>query len=199
MKLIGILGGIASGKSLVSEQLRQLGAAVLDADRAGHDVLRLAEVKQAARQRWGASIFAADGQIDRKALAALVFRPDTTGQAELEFLEQLTHPLIRQRLKAQLNDFDSQGVGVAVLDAPVMLKAGWDQLCDLLLFIDSPREVRLDRAKKRGWTEAEFDARESRQETVEHKRQLADFVVDNSATLEYTRQQIEQFWNTMIG
>ncbi len=199
MKLIGILGGIASGKSLVSEQLRQLGAAVLDADQAGHQVLRLPEVKQAARARWGASIVAADGEIDRKALAAIVFGPTEQAQAELEFLERLTHPLIRQRLIEQLNLFEAQGVKVAVLDAPVMLKAGWHELCDKLLFVDVPREIRVERAKTRGWSEAEFTARELRQEPVERKRAMADFTVDNSRTLEYTRRQIEQFWTTMIG
>jgi dephospho-CoA kinase len=126
MKTLGLLGGVASGKSLVANKLQELGAMVLDADRAGHEVLRLPHIRDAARQRWGASIFAADGEnageIDRKRLASIVFAGTDDGRRELEFLEKLTHPEIGRRLQEQLSLVQKQGVQVAVLDAPVMLK-----------------------------------------------------------------------------
>ena len=199
MKTVGLLGGIASGKSLVAKKLQDLGAVVLDADRAGHEVLRLPHVIQAARDRWGASIFGADGEIERKRLAAIVFARTDEGRRELEYLEKLTHPEIGRRLQEQLNLFRAQGVQVAVLDAPVMLKAGWDRFCDQIWFIDAPYEVRLKRAQTRGWTEDEFRDRELAQEPVERKRELADLVLDNSGDIEYTHRQIERLWHSLIG
>jgi dephospho-CoA kinase len=199
MKTLGLLGGIASGKTVVARELQKLGGVVLDADRAGHEVLLLPHVKTAARARWGDSIFNSDGEIVRKALAAIVFARTDAGENELHYLEQLTHPEIGRRLQDELNLLTSRGVQVAVLDAPVMLKAGWDRFCDQIWFIDAPRELRLKRAQERGWTEEEFTAREMAQEPVERKRELADFVVDNSSTMEYTQQQIERLWHALIA
>lgn len=203
MKTLGLLGGVASGKTLVAKKLQKLGAIVLDADRAGHEVLRLPEVKDAARKRWGASIFATDGEnageIDRKRLASIVFSRSDEGQRELDFLEKLTHPEIGRRLQYQLGEIRHQGIQVAVLDAPVMLKAGWDRFCDQIWFIDAPYELRLARAMARGWSEEDFRSRELAQEPVERKRELADLVLDNSKGIGYTHQQIERYWPSLIG
>jgi dephospho-CoA kinase len=203
MKTLGLLGGVASGKTLVAKKLEQLGAVVLDADRAGHEVLRLPHVKEAARKRWGASIFASAGEqageIDRKQLASIVFSSSDKSRRELDFLEKLTHPEIGSRLQTQLSQIRRQGVQVTVLDAPVMLKAGWDRFCDQIWFIDAPYETRLARAKARGWTEDDFRSREMAQEPVARKRELADLVLDNSRGIGYTHEQIERYWPSLIG
>src|SRR4029453_17068791 len=107
----------------------KLGATIIDADRAGHEVLRYPHIKQAARQHWGNAIFGADGEIDRKALAAIVFARTATGRGELEYLERLNHPEIGRLLNQQMEQLREQGVRAAILDAPVMLKAGWDRFC----------------------------------------------------------------------
>ena len=86
--MIGLLGGVASGKSLVAQRLLDHGCGLLDGDRAGHNVLRLPEIEQAARQRWGDEIFAPDGHISRPSLAAIVFAPTPAGATELLHLEQ---------------------------------------------------------------------------------------------------------------
>ena len=130
MKVIGLLGGVASGKSLVAEQFRRLGAAVLDADRIGHEVLLLPEVREAIRKHFGDKVFGANGEVDRKSLGGLFSAPPPAGPRELTFLEQLTHPEIRRRLRDHVEQMARDGVSAAVLDAPVMLKAGWDKLCD---------------------------------------------------------------------
>ena len=96
--VIGMMGGVASGKSFVARQLGQCGAAVIDADRLGHEVLRLPEIEAAARQRWGDEIFSTDGQIDRRRLAARVFAATPEGREDLRYLESLTHPRIREFL-----------------------------------------------------------------------------------------------------
>ena len=199
MILIGVVGGIASGKSEVSGALQRLGAKVVDADRIGHEVLEDPEVKTAIGRRWGAEIFDAHGLVDRRRVAGIVFASPPKGPEELTFLEQWTHPRIGQRLREQIAEWARTGrVPAAVLDAPVMLKAGWDTFCDRLLFVDAPREQRLARARRRGWSEAEYDAREAAQEALALKRSRADIIIDNSSSLEYTYAQVDQFWRSQV-
>jgi dephospho-CoA kinase len=229
LKVIGLLGGIASGKSFVAELFRQRGAVVLDGDRAGHEVLQDKEVKRAVRQRWGAGVFGPDGEIDRRALASKVFAPrldmresqpapdgaptgdsrlDTATEdssaslsvpGELEYLEQLTHPRIAARLAQQVQSAVERGAPAVVVDAAVMIKAGWDALCDTLVFVDAPREVRLMRARQRGWTEEEFTRREAAQESLDEKRARADVIIDNAGLPEETSAQVERFWQALHG
>ncbi len=197
MKIIGIVGGVASGKSRATEYLRQLGAAVLDGDRVGHEVLREPAVVAAARARWGTAILDADGQIDRSKLAKIVFAPTKEAAAELQFLEDLTHPRIRARLADEVASLEAKRiVPAAVLDAPVLLKAGWNDFCDIILFIDTPEKLRLQRAAARGWSPQEVQRREAAQATLQEKRQAADLVLDNSGSPAKLYQQIHDFWDS---
>jgi len=199
MHVVGILGGVASGKSLVARYLEQRGAGLLDADRAGHEVLRKPEIREAARARWGDAIFDQEGQIDRERLAEIVFAAPPEGPRERTFLEQLTHPEIGRLLEQQAAQMAADGCQVAVLDAPLLLEAGWDRFCDTLVMVDTPREQRLERARKRGWSEEDFIAREGVQESLDSKRKRADVVVDNSGSPEETQARLERFWHSLVG
>jgi dephospho-CoA kinase len=222
MKILGLLGGVASGKSLVARQLAELGAAVLDADRAGHEALQLPCVEEAARQRWGDAAFGPDGHLDRSRLAKIVFAPPPDGPKEREYLEELTHPEIGRRLLAQAEAIrtvlpgspsttvnEKRGLAqtdtrktvspLAVLDAALILEAGWDKLCDYFVFIDVPEEVRLARALQRGWTEGDFAAREAAQESLDSKRARADLIIDNSGSAEHTQAQVQRLWQFLVG
>jgi dephospho-CoA kinase len=179
MKVIGLLGGVASGKTSVAKALARRGAVILDADTAGHEALRQSAVKEAIRNRWGKRVFDAAGEVDRRAVAEIVFAESPAARDELAFLESLTHPLISKSLLAQLAAIRAP---LAVVDAAVMLKAGWDRCCDHIVFVDAPPEVRLARARQRGWSDAQFAAREAAQELIEHKRAASDYVLDNSGT-----------------
>ena len=198
LRVIGLVGGVASGKSLVARQLAELGAGLLDADRAGHEVLGLPEVEAGARARWGERVFGPDGRIDREKLAGVVFSPPPEGSIERKFLEKLTHPEIGRRVGRQAAGLAALGNRVAVLDAPLILEAGWDKLCSRLLFVDAPRRARLARAVARGWTEEEFAAREAVQLPLDRKRRLADLVVDNSGSPEQTRARLERLWPSLV-
>ena len=191
-RIIGLLGGVASGKSLVSAIFAERGLGVLDADRAGHETLRMPHVIAAARDRWGEEIVGPDGQLDRRRLAKIAFAPGAAGTCERQFLERLTHPEIALRLMQEANQMSIAGVRALVLDAAVMLEAGWDEWCDKLVFIESPRTIRLARALARGWKEEDFIAREAAQESLDFKRRRADVVIDNSGSTERTRSQIER-------
>jgi dephospho-CoA kinase len=162
-------------------------------------VLRLPEIEQAVRERWGEAVFDSDGRVDRKALGRVVFGPSPKGRGELKFLEQLTHPEIGILLRRQADSLAAEGRTVAVLDAPVMLKAGWNEFCSRIVFVDAPREVRGARARERGWNQEDFAAREAAQESLEVKRAHADTIIDNSGPPEATRAQVERFWRQLFG
>lgn len=198
--VIGLVGGIGSGKSFVAGLMKAKGAVVLDADRVGHEVLREPAVKQAARERWGGEIFAADGEIIRRALGRIVFAPTTQGAEDLAYLEQLTHPRIGMRLRQQIADLATGSPPPAiVLDAPVLLKAGWNAFCTKIVFVDAPEPVRLARVLARGWTEEEFRRREAAQEPLEFKRQIADEVLDSGVSPAETAAQLDLVWPRLIG
>lgn len=193
-RIIGLLGGVASGKSFVAEQLQQLGAGKLDADRVGHEVLLLPEVEAALKARWGEQVIGREGRISRSAVAAIVFARTDEGRRELAFLESVTHPRIGVRLREEAQRLSTAGFRYLVLDAPVMLKAGWDSLCDVVLYVDAPQQVRLERALSRGWTPEEFAAREAAQESLETKRRRADAVIENGGKPEETAARVARWW-----
>ncbi len=198
MRLIGILGGVASGKTLVARQLADLGAGILDADRAGHEVLRLPHVEAAVRHRWGDDVFGPDGRVDRSRLARLVFAKPPHGPENRKHLERLTHPEIARLLSRQGEALEAARTAAAVLDAPLLLETGWDKLCEKLLFVHASRRTRLARALARGWSEEDFTAREEAQESLDSKRERADLVIDNSGSPEQSQAQVKHFWHSLF-
>jgi dephospho-CoA kinase len=194
MLVVGLIGGIGSGKSQAAQMLRDLGATVLDADAIGHQVLRQGEVIDALVRRFGERILTPQGEISRRDLAKIVFAPGH--EADRRFLEQLTHPRIGQRLKEALAELEASWdpPPVVVLDAALLLEAGWDRYCDKILFIDAPRDLRLERAVARGWSAEQFSAREAAQWPLEEKRRRAQIVIRNARTLENLRQVLRLTW-----
>ena len=203
MVVIGVTGGIASGKTFVARELGRRGAAVVDADRVGHAVLRTAGIKAALYARWGDAVFrnspvGNEREVDRGAVARRVFAPPPDGPRELAYLEGLTHDAIGARIARRLERLaQSTAVLAAVLDAPVLYKAGWDAYCDQILFVEAPWEVRAARAARRGWSREQLRARQSMQPPLDYQRGRADVVIDNGGPLEQTIEQIEKFWQSL--
>lgn len=207
MQIIGVAGGIASGKSLVSEMLCDLGAQHLDADKAGHEVLTEPDVIAALRKRWGDSILVPSRDepsgetptIDRAAVAKIVFAAPPDGPRELAFLEGISHPRITTRLKEQIARAGEHSPPplAMVLDAALMFRAGWRNYCDWLLFVEASLETRRARALERGWTKEEFARREAAQEPVEWKRRQADIIIENEADPAFTFAQVRAFWKSL--
>ena len=198
MLTLGLVGGIASGKSVVANCFRDLGAVVLDADRAGHAVLREPDVIAALKARWGDRILDSSGQVSRREVAKIVFaREDAT---ERKFLEQLTHPRIQMRLQQELTKVQASNPPprVVVLDAALLFEAGWEKLCDKVLFVDAPRDLRLERAVSRGWSAEQFAAREAAQMPVDEKRRRSDLLIRNVRTLEDIRNVVRLTWNDLV-
>jgi dephospho-CoA kinase len=200
MKIIGLVGGVASGKSLVANMLVELGAVHLDADRTGHAVLAEdADIREALIDRWGHAILSPNGQVDRSAVAGKVFGTTPTAADERKFLEDLLHPRIRERLNKTRDNAVAAGKPAIILDAPLLLEADWGSLCDIILMVDAPQDLRLKRALSRGWTEAEFHQREAAQWPAEEKRRHADAVIANDGSVDDLRRRVHEFWNNNIS
>lgn len=200
MKTIGLIGGVASGKSLVAQMFVELGAGLLDADKVGHKVLALdLVVKHTLVVNWGPDILAPDGSIDRAKVAARVFGDGEQAGADRKFLESLVHPKIARYLAIRKADLQNAGHPAVILDAPLLLEANWRPLCDLVVFVDADRDIRLARALSRGWTPDEFARREAAQWPVERKRAAADVIISNNGDLDSLQKSVCDVWHKSVA
>ena len=173
--VLGVVGGVASGKSAVARAVAEAADAVLiDGDAVGHRVLEQADV--AAEVRAAFPSLAGDGAIDRRELGRIVF----AHAAAMGRLEAILHPRMRDLFAATITAARRDGRPV-VFDAAVLLESGWDDLCDAVAFVEVPEEERRRRAALRGWDEARWRTAEASQWPVDRKRSAADFAVDNAA------------------
>jgi dephospho-CoA kinase len=199
MLILGLVGGIASGKSTVAECFRDLGAAVLDADKAGHEALREPDVVAQLRQRWGDRILESGGKVSRREVARIVFGQASEG--EKDFLEKIVHPRIERQLKQELARVQASASPprVVVIDAALLFEGGWDKLCDQVVFVDAPRDARLERAVARGWSAEQFAVREAAQMPLEEKRSRSHLLIRNVRTLENVRDVVRLTWNHLLA
>lgn len=179
MPVIGLAGGIGSGKTLVARQLAQLGCAVIDSDLLARQMLDEPACRAQIVRRWGDRVVGADGAIDRKALAAIVFADD----AQLRSLEAIIHPAVhRERARLREEYACNDSILAIVEDCPLLFEKGLDAECDVTIFVASSRATRLRRvAASRGWSERDLVAREKMQWELDIKAQRADYVVSNDA------------------
>lgn len=190
--VIGILGGIGSGKSSVVRHVDGLKLHIVDADKIGHKLLSDSEIQIRIRQAFGEQVFADPTTIDRSQLAARVFGESADRQAARSALNDIMHPAIRLQIHSEI-DSVPMDVDAVILDAALLLEGGWEATCDWLIFVDTPKVIRLQRVQdNRGWSADELNRREASQISVEAKRQRADFEVDNSGSIENAAQQMKQ-------
>lgn len=195
--VVGIVGGIGSGKSAVARGLAEdLSVFVVDADRIGHEVLTFPDIKTQLFQTFGADVFRDENEhsdIDRSQLARKVFGSEPHHKESLNQLEAIVHPEIRRQMRQQIDEAQP-GHDVVLVDAAVLLESGWSDLCQSVVFVDVPFEDRLSRVvSNRGWSEDELRRREASQLPLNEKRQVADFVVDNSGEVSNSVEQLKQF------
>jgi dephospho-CoA kinase len=186
--VIGLIGGIGSGKSAVSAEFARHGGRIISGDQLGHEALRQPEIRDRVIQRFGQGIVGPDGSIVRRLLGAIVF-VDPNARRDLE---ATVFPFIEQRIREEIEAAQSAAeIRFVLLDAAIMLETGWNKVCDWLVYIDVPREIRLERLnRQRGWSEKEVTAREQAQMPLTDKAAKADFTVDNSGPLPETTRQV---------
>ncbi len=192
MKVIGLTGGIASGKSTVSDLLRkQYGAVVLDADEVAHEIAGPGEpLWEAFVSRYGKErVLCADGTLNREAIAEIVFHD----VSERIWMDSAAHPLIKQRMLDRLAECKRAGEKLVVLDVPLMYEAGWDKIPDEIWVVYVDQQTQLQRLMHRNKL-SETLAREriAAQMPMEEKRRLADVVIDNNGTEEETVAQVQE-------
>jgi dephospho-CoA kinase len=190
---IGLTGGIGSGKSTVSALLAARGAVVIDADRIAREVVEPGTPGlDAVEQAFGPDVVAADGSLDRPALAAVVFADPEARRR----LDGIVHPLVRARA-AELAD-TAPADAVVVHDVPLLVETGQAGSYDLVLVVQADPEARVSRLVLRGLTEGDARARMAAQATDEQRRAVADVVLDNSGSEQDLAAQVDRFWTERV-
>jgi len=192
MKVIGLTGGIGSGKSTVSQLLSDLGAVVLDADKVGHQAYQPGtETWREVVAAFGREIVASDGSIDRKKLGPIVF-----GDSEaLARLNQIMHPRMYDMMADQIEEYRQQGVEVVVLEAAVLLEAGWTPLVDEVWVTVASEPTVVRRVRERtGLSEEQIRSRIHSQLSNEERTKEASVVINNDGSLDELRAKVEGLW-----
>ncbi len=195
MDLIGLSGGIGSGKSTVSGLLRTLGAHVIDADEGARAVVEPGTPGfGAVVAEFGLEVVR-DGRLDRQRLASLVFND----RQALERLNAIVHPLVREWTAARLTDAAAEGVEIVVQDIPLLFENGYEPIFRSTILVYVPEALQLERLVARGMPEGDARARIANQMPIEEKRSRATYVIDNSGTREETRAQTEKVWTEITA
>ena len=194
MRLVGLTGGIGSGKSTVARLLAERGAIVVDADQVAREVVEPGEPALAAiADRFGPDVIGEDGRLDRPAMAAIVFGDD----AARRDLEAITHPRIGERIAQHIADAQAAEEAdgrerLVVLDHPLLVESGAAEGYETVIVVEAPLEVRVRRlVQARGMDEGDARARVRAQADDATRRAAATHVVDNSGELDALREQVE--------
>ena len=185
--VIGIVGGIGSGKSLAASMFGEIGCAVIDVDRIGHAVLEDPEVIDAVRRRWSDAVIGTEGSVDRGALGRIVF----ADPAEMTALREISWPRIGQRLARQVGEaMSNRAFRAVVVDAAVLFEAGWDANCTHVIFVDAPEALRRQRVACRGWSAEDLMRRENQQIPLDSKRRRCYATLHNRSSEPHLREQV---------
>lgn len=197
MKIIGLTGGVGSGKTTVAEMLREMGAEVIDADQAAHEVYAPGTPGfDAVVAEFGPEFVREDGAIDRHRLGAMVFNDESA----LRRLNGIVHPLVREWMAARTAEAAERGAAIVIQDVPLLYENGLESLFSSVLLVYTPAEVQLQRlVEGRGLPPDRARSMIAAQMPIEEKRHRAHHVIDNSGSVEETRRQVEEVWAQMSG
>lgn len=195
-KIIGITGGISSGKSTVARMLASMGAEFIDADEICHRLILVKKVKDKIVERFGNTILDNYGKIDRARLAEIVFQDETC----LNDLCSILHPIVIEQIRSKVDEIEKRGRRKAiVIDAALLEESDLSLMCDFIIFVNTGKDHRMSRSKIcRHWQDGELEKRERFQMALEDKRKKADYIIDNNFTEDNTFRQIKEFWQLYI-
>ncbi len=191
--IIGIVGGIASGKSTVANEFEKLGCAVIRADAIVHELLQEKPVRDEIVGLFGPEVLNACGEVDRRKLAQIVF----ADEKKLSALNKVLHPRVLERTEALLAQYkECTHAKAIVLDMPLLVEVGWADRCDRLIFVKCDRRRRAERARQAGLLdEAEIRIRENFQISLDKKAKLADNTIDNNSDFLTLVRQINEIFS----
>ena len=194
--LIGLTGGIGSGKSTVSSMLEELGVKVIDADKVGRELMEPGrEVYTQVVAHFGRSILRSDGSINRPQLGAMVFGDKT----KLRTLDALTHPAIIAEMDRRFQMYSDQGVCLVAFEVPLLIEKNMQHIVDEIWLVTCSEETQLKRVLARGFSEPEARARIAAQVPLKDKIKYADRIIDTDSALESTRMQVRRHWGSVCG
>ena len=217
-KVIGIAGGVASGKSAVTQFLAELGGLVLNADQMAHEILRQPEVVDLLVDHFGSQILSTtpdqeptpssgkddreEGRVlDRSMIAKQVFGDTVQHKSNRQFLESVVQSRVRERLHREIETW-KKGNGTKtflVLDVPLLFERDWDQFCDFILMVDTPEAKRKENAARRGWSVDDWRSREQNQLSVSEKRDRATHLIPNDSSLNDLKSRVQNWYAKHLG
>ena len=194
--IIGILGGIASGKSTVAAEFVKLGCKVIDADKIAHEVLEEKTVKEKILESFDPTILDQEGKINRRKLAEIVF----ADAEKLALLNTIIHPLVLERADKLIKKYNDQNqVRAIVLDIPLLVEVGWFERCDKIIFVDCEPELRAKRAEKMGFNKNQLKNRENFQISLDKKVKLTDNIIENNSGFSALVRQVADIFSYIVG
>ena len=195
--IIGVCGGIGSGKSSVARIFRELGCVVIDSDELNHQVLSRPEVRTRLVSWWGSEVLTPSGALDRSRVARIIF----ADSGEKARLETLVHPLIAGLREAMISQgLTDPDVKAFILDSPLLFERNLDRLCDCVVFVDSSEPARMSRLEKhRGWDAAILRERERWQLPLEEKRKRSGYCIPNDGTLDELRTHVVRVFRIVLA
>ncbi len=200
--VIGLIGGVGSGKSAVARWIgNHKNVVIIDGDSIGHQILKTPETNKEIRSRFSDAVLHEQGDVDRNRLGRMVFGSSSEHRQARAELEQIVHPKIRKEIINRIQVArSSENYEAIILDAAVLLEAGWNDLCNVVVFVEASEECRLKRvAHSRGWDENRLKSRESSQFSLDEKRKAADEIIDNTGTLQESGAQLEKILERTIN
>lgn len=197
MKIVGLTGGISSGKSTVSNMIKENKIPIIDADKIARELVEPnSGVLKDIQREFGDEIVNPDGTLDRKKLGNIVFN----NKARLEALNNITHPVIKKSICTRLSEYKSEGKRLCIVDAAILIEANFTDLVDYIILIYVDVNIQKLRLMTRdNLTEGEALKRIESQMNFEEKKNYSDFIIDNSKDLEYTREQLNKILNEILS
>ena len=195
--IVGIIGGVGSGKSTVAAEFAKLGCKVVDADKIAHELLEEKVAREQIVGLFGQTILDSAGKIDHRKLGDVVF----ADADKLSSLNKIIHPLVLRRAEELIKQYNRQNeVKAIVLDMPLLVEVGWARRCDKLIFVDCKRQLRVDRAKKMGvFDENQVKIRENFQISLDNKANLTDNIIDNNSDFSALARQVIDIFSYIMG
>lgn len=196
MKIVGLTGGIACGKSTVSAYLKQKGAYIIDGDAIAWNLSKPDKaIWKAYVEHFGTEILNEDKSLNRRLIGQKVF----SDEVERRWMNNTMHPLIKTAILEEINRCKVENINVVILDIPLLYEAGWDKYADEVWVVKIPRALQIERIKQRdGLSEIEAKARIDAQMSVDEKAKLADVVIDSSKAPEITLKYVERIWSERL-
>jgi dephospho-CoA kinase len=195
--IIGIAGGIGSGKSFIAHCFAELGCHVIDSDAHVQAEYRDPKVVAMLAQWWGSGVVQSNGEADRAFIARIIF----TDPVQRKRLEQLLHPLVNAAREKEMAEAARSPLIVAfVWDTPLLFEVGLAKACDCVVFVDSPMDMRLKRVREtRGWDAEELHRRENLQWPLDKKREISDYILSNTADAAQARDQVRDLFPRILA